>query len=666
MRVIIDVEANSLKNPTKIWCIVCKDVDTGDVHVYRHPSDDPSAASAFIRFANNCTCFIGHNLIGYDLPAIRDILGYSIVERWKTDPADVRSDGYTHCDIIDTFIISHMVDYSKRGHSIEAYGLQFGLEKVKFNDFKQWSQELEDYCIRDVEINFLVYKHFRKFLYNPQYSDAISLEHQFALVTNALTRNGFSFNTDKATVLLQRVERELAVLDKDILDAFPPREVIIREFVPKLTKYGTISRTSVPRQLHDNIHLYEVGRPYKHTRMEEFNPSSHKQLVDVLSEAGWRPVDKTKTHLETEREANKLKRLRNKDQSVDLRLQSCYTSLSRLGKYGWQINENNLATLPADAPAPARFLAKRILLESRRRTLTEWLSLVGEDGRIHGEFLGIGAWTHRMAHRKPNTANIPNEFDQQGKKKLLGKEMRSLWCAPKNRLLVGVDAEGIQLRIFAHYIDDAEFTDALVRGKKDDKTDPHSLNQRILGRVCRTRQAAKRFIYALLLGGGLGQLAKILDCTEAEAGVALERILARYQGFAYLKENVIPLDARRGWFVGLDGRRVPIPADTEGGRRHLCMSGYLQNGEAIIMKKATLLWHDKLEQLDALLVNFVHDEWQIECPNDMRIAEEIARQVADSLRIVGNQLKLRCPLAGSYWNDDLKDFTIATNWAYTH
>jgi hypothetical protein len=34
-----------------------------------------------------------------------------------------------------------------------------------------------------------------------------------------------------------------------------------------------------------------------------------------------------------------------------------------------------------------------------------------------------------MAHQNPNTANIPNEFDTAGKRKLLGKELRSLYGA---------------------------------------------------------------------------------------------------------------------------------------------------------------------------------------------------------------------------------------------
>ena len=84
------------------------------------------------------------------------------------------------------------------------------------------------------------------------------------------------------------------------------------------------------------------------------------------------------------------------------------------------------------------------------------------------------------------------------------------------------------------------------------------------------------------------------------------------------------------------------------------------------MKRATLKWHDKLKEYDACLVNFVHDEWQTECPNNVDIALKIAKMQADSLVEVGEDLKLKCPLAGSYWNDDHKDYTVGTNWYSTH
>lgn len=646
MRIVLDVEANALVDPTRIWVVVCKDIDTNQYHIFREKEN----LDILKEFLDNTTLVIGHNILGYDLQVLNTLLSIDIPLH----------------KILDTLIVSKLVDYPRQGHSIEDYGIEFNLEKGKFFDFSKYSKLMEDYCIRDVDICHRIYNKYRRYIDHPDHRDSITLEHSFQLVVNQLHTNGFAFNVKKAEGLLEKITGELAVLDEQILSAFPPREVLIREFTPKATRFGTISKTSVPRSLWGNIADYTVGGVYRHTRYEPFNPSSHKQIIAVLNEAGWKPVDKTKTHLETERELQRLKYNKYRDTELDIRLKELDNKLQELRITGWKVNEENLDTLPASAPPPSRLLAKRIMLESRRRTLTEWLDLVSSDSRIHGKFYGLGAWTHRMAHQNPNTANIPNEFDTAGKKKLYGKELRSLWCAPKNRLLVGVDAEGIQLRIFAHYINDPEFTQALVTGKKEDKSDPHSLNQKILGPVCKTRAAAKRYIYALLLGAGTGKLTEILGCTTHEADEAFQRLIRRYEGFARLKETRIPADARRGYFSGLDGRLVRIPGDTVGARRHLCMSGYLQNGEAVVMKRATLKWHDKLKDYDAKLVNFVHDEWQTEAPNNLDICLKIAKMQAESLEEVGRELNLLCPLAGSYWNDDDKDYTIATNWSKTH
>lgn len=655
MKVVIDIEANSLNNPTKIWVIVCKDIDTGKYHIFKNLHEEENK-NEFLTFSRLVDTWIGHNLLGYDLPHLKTLLGLD----WSVN------------QVVDTLIVSRMVDFSREGgHSIKQYGLEFGFEKYDFNDWTKYSKEMEDYCVRDVDICHRIYSKYKRIICDPSWARSIASEHQFQCIVNALHDNGFAFNTDKASALLVKVESQLKELDVEIEKAFPPKLKLIREVCPKATKHGTISLSSIPltvrRSENGDLSAYSSDAPFSYCEWRKFNPASHKQLIEVLNRAGWKPEEKTQTHIDTERELQRLKYKKSKDTLVDTAIKACYDKLYNLKVSGWKINENNLSTLPSSAPSPARALAKRILLEARRRTLTEWLGLVDQStNRIHGDFQGIGAWTQRMAHQKPNTANIPNEFDNNGKVKLYGKEMRSLWIAPKKRLLVGVDAEGIQLRIFAHYINDPEFTDALIKGRKDDKTDPHSLNQRILGSVCKTRQAAKRCIYALLLGAGLSKIAQVLECSEAEAKEALDRLLTRYTGWQFLKREVLPVDGDRGWFRGLDGRKVKIPGDTTGSRTHLAMSGYLQNGEAVVMKYATLKWHDKLKEFDACLVNFVHDEWQTECPNDVSIALKIAKMQADSLREVGEELKLKCPLAGSYWNDDLKDYTIGTNWKVTH
>jgi DNA polymerase-1 len=669
LKVIIDIEANGL-NPDQIWCVVCKDVDTGEVHVFKHLTLDEDEKTKFLDFTKHVSHWIGHNILDYDLPVLSDLVGYRL----------------GLCSVTDTLIVSKLVDYSRgMGHSLEAYGLEFGYEKETFNDWN--SKELRNlssplfksllsYCLRDVEINYRIYLKYLDILRDPKWTKSITLEHRFQGLVNSLSNNGFSFNTKRAKELLDIVTKELSLLDKDILKEFPPRLKLLKEITPRFTKHGTLNKADFRFVSNGDLSIYNGG-PFCRLQEVEFNPASHKQIIEVLNSAGWSPTDKTQTHVETEREVQRLKYNNRRTPELDLALQSAIVKLDALRKDGWKVNENNLSTLPDSAPAPARTLAKRILLESRRRTLTEWLGLVNPDtNRIHGTFYGIGAWTHRMAHQKPNTANIPSEFKEDGSPKLLGREMRQLWQAPRNRLLVGVDAEGIQLRIFAHYIDDPEFTHALVEGRKSDKTDPHSLNQRVIGSLCKTRQAAKRFIYALLLGAGLDKLAQILDCSRAEAEEALNRLLNRYEGFARLRQTRIAEDARLGYFIGLDGRKVPLPGGTLGTRKHLCMSGYLQNGEAIVMKMAAIKWHEQLDQaikaeewakrLRYLFVNMVHDEWQTEVNNDMTLAIKVAEIQANSLKEVGEELNLKCPLAGSYWNDDHEEYTIGTNWYQTH
>ena len=651
MKVVIDIEANALTNPTKVWVVVCKCLASGQLSIFRNITENENERIRFIDYAKSVNLWIGHNILEYDFPVL-----YNLVPGWNILQLEELCE-----KVNDTLLISRLVDYSRpNGHSIEAYGKELGLEKIKFNDFSKYSKEMEDYCVQDVEICHKIFDLYHNVLNNQRWRSSILLEHRFQCIVNDLHRNGFGFDTRRADGLLDKIKKELQELDKDILTAFPPRTKLIREVHPRRTQYGSLNRKDFRFCKDGDLSSY-TGDPFSRFEYVPFNPASHKQLVDVLNLAGWSPVDKTETHKDIERE------FRKKDVDKDLLLK--YTSkLEHLRVYGWKINEENLATLPPRAPTSARLLAKRILLESRRRTLVEWLGLVQED-RIHGQFLGIGSWTGRMAHRNPNTANIPNEKDIQGKAQLYGKEFRSLWIAPKNRLLVGVDAEGIQLRIFAHYINDLEFTDALINGKKVSKTDPHSLNQRIIGRVCKHRQAAKRFIYALLLGAGLSKLSEVLECTDEQAKEALTSILRRYSGFAELKNTIIPNDARRGYFIGLDGRKVIIPSETLGGRRHLAMSGYLQLGEVTVMKLATLKWQKRLKEkgiTDWLLVNLVHDEWQTETKNNMKEAIEIARLQADSLREVGEDLNLKCPLSGSYFDEDRKDYTIGVNWKLTH
>jgi DNA polymerase I len=332
----------------------------------------------------------------------------------------------------------------------------------------------------------------------------------------------------------------------------------------------------------------------------------------------------------------------------------------KFAKYGWSLTEANLNTLPDDAPEGAKNLATWLTLEGRRSSLVEWLGHVKDDGRIHGRFTHIGAWTGRMAHSAPNQANIPAAFNgepktavEQVKAKYDGP-MRSLWRVEQGNWLVGTDAEGIQLRILAHLMNSQEYIDAIVSGKKEDETDIHNVNKRALGLKHVTRDMAKTFIYAFLLGAGPGKIAEILKVNSREAADAMDNFTHSITGLHQLKNKVIPYVAKRGWFRGLDGRKVPVPSE------HKVLAGMLQNGEAVVMKHAAIRWTNAARDagIKFKLVTWPHDEWQTEVCGNYATAERLGEIQRQSIVDTGVNLGIICPLAGST--------DIGSDWGQTH
>ena len=367
---------------------------------------------------------------------------------------------------------------------------------------------------------------------------------------------------------------------------------------------------------------------------EPFNPNSPSQVVERLNEAGWRPTEKTKGHLAAERENDE-------------------EALRRYRVIGWRVCEENLETLPEDAPEAARKLAEYLLLSNRLSTLRQWQSVYkASTGRVHGVFNHIGSWTHRKSHQNPNMANVPALVNRKGKPQPYGPEFRSLFQAARGKVLVGTDADGIQLRIFAHLCNDRKLIEALINGKKEDKTDIHSLNKAILDTICNSREAAKTYIYALLLGAGFPKQAEILNCSFPEAQAGLKRILDFYPGWKALKEVQLKKEGEQGFIYGVDGRKIILPAP------RLALAGHLQSGESIVMKMANELWDDVLTRMRIPYkqVNDVHDEWQTE--TEPQYADVVGRVQSDSIRVVGEMLKLNCPLAGSV--------KFGHNWKDTH
>lgn len=663
MIVVCDIETNGLENPDRLWLIVCKEVESGKIHIFREPDHNPKE---FQDFAAKVSIWIGHNFLGFDYRHINRLC-----------PGVCISPG----TVVDTLVVSRLTDFNREGgHGLAAYGETFGTPKKDYSDWGQLTEDMVSYCVRDVEINYQLYLQQKKYIDSPKWRSALRTEHDMVVVCNDMHDNGFYFDTEKATELLATVTEKTETLKNELTQAFPPKTKFIREITPRATKFGTLNRADfrwlsrkegTDKQGVDgdrssghstgsseaiDLTPYSPGCPFSIFRWEPFNPGSTTQVVGRLNEAGWRPTEKTKGHFLAEKDYERSPTPEGLEK------------LKQFRRTGWSISEGNLATLPDDAPPAARTLAEYLLWANRRRLLEDWFKQLKEDNRIHGTFNHIGAWTQRMSHSEPNLANIPTEKPQDPPAiKELNNTLRSLFSVPKDRLLIGVDADSIQLRVLAHYMEDARFTEALIRGDKAKGTDLHSLNAKALGSPCKGRRDAKTFIYAWLLGAGVARVAEILGCSLEEARQAREDFLNYYPGLLHLRQVVIPGDAYLGYFKGLDGRFVSCYGITEDQRRHYMLGGYLQNGESIIMKRACLHWRAKLkkEKIPFWQVNFVHDEWQTETINDLDVAKYIATTQSESIRIVGEELELKCPMAGSILNAH-EQIAIGRNWRETH
>lgn len=471
--------------------IVAKEIDSGKVHTFREPDKNPKE---FLEFAKQVTVWIGHNFLGFDAPTINRLLGTHVVD---------------YQSVIDTLIVTKLLDYSiEGGNSLDAWGRRLGTYKSDFTHYRDfldhWDEGLA-YCVQDVEVNYKLYKRIEPYITSAIWRDALRLEHDTAILCETMSSNGFAFNIQAARSLHLQIVDQVRLLTEELREAFPPKPVFVKEFTPKVTKHGTISRTSVPRWLTD-LTAYDVDCPFSTIEWEEFNPASPKRRVEELNKAGWKPFEKTKGHIECERELANLNRYWSKKTKTKSRhtKEELETKLERYTTYGWTVSEDNLATLPKDAPEAAGKLVQWLLLNSRRSTLEEWFNAYSEDDkRIHGRFNHIGAWTGRMSHSQPNMANIPSfqGFPKGREPKVvevlnsrINPLMRSFWTVPDDSLLVGVDADGIQLRILAHYMNDPTFIQSILNGKKEDGTDIHSMNRKALGEdICRSRDDAKTF-----------------------------------------------------------------------------------------------------------------------------------------------------------------------------
>ena len=331
--------------------------------------------------------------------------------------------------------------------------------------------------------------------------------------------------------------------------------------------------------------------------VEVFNVGSRQQIAKRLMSKGWKPTKTTE-----------------KGQII--------------------VDETILSELSIEEAVP---IARYLTLQKRASQLDSWLEKLGEDGRVHGKVIGFGAVTGRATHSSPNMAQVP------ANRAVLGTEFRSCWTVESGNVLVGVDLSGIELRCFAHYLNDQEYIDETVNG------DVHTRNQKAFG--VETRDLAKTVLYATLYGASATKIGKVIGGTAKRGTEIISNFCKAVPAYEVLKIKVERM-SEKGTLPGLGGYQLKVRSS------HSSLNTLLQSAGAIISKQwlVQITKNLRAKKIPYKLVAWVHDEVQLETPREY--GDIVGEVVVHSAVEAGEILKFRCPVGAEYG--------VAENWAGSH
>ena len=585
--IIFDLETdNLLPSVSKIHCIGAANPDCSAYGFNNQDSTKDPSIEVGLRALSSADILIGHNILYYDIPVLRKLYpDYN----------------WVNVEVVDTLLLSRLLypdlknkDFSRRPnlmplqlygrHSLEAWGYRLGCYKSEFgktSDWKEWSPEMQAYCLQDVEVTRRLWKMFSQRLNLPfdgedlEFPNWIQLEHDVAAVLALQEQAGWTFDEDGGRQLEQALRIELEEASELLRARYPV--VAGPEFTP--------ARNNGPKG-------YIQDAPF--CRLIDLKPGSREHIAWIMkNHHGWVPEDFTS---------------KNKPVVDEVVL----TELSE--------NEQ----FPGDEDAKS-FL-KALTLAKQLGMLSEgdkaYLKSVRK-GRIHHHCYA-GAITHRCVHKDPNLAQVPSDL-----------RFRALFTASPGMVMVGADLQAIELRMLAHYLskhDGGAYAKILL------EDDVHQVNADKIGI---SRKLVKTVTYAFLYGAGDVKIGHSYDpqLPDKAAKVKGAEIRQAYMDAIpglELLVNGVRRAAERGYIKAIDGR--PIVVD----KPHSALNYLLQSSAGVVAKEWMMVVHSDPIPTSRQLA-FIHDELQFEVEpgykDGLGVWLETAAQAA------GELLKLRIPIA---------------------
>ncbi len=606
MKIIYDLETNGLVDTVStIWIAVTKNIETNEIITFSDYDKDSKPLNELLPFLNKAKVLIGHNIINYDNVVLHKLLG------WQ--PQNIK--------MIDTMLLSQMNNFRREGkHSLKNFGAILGDAKLEFNNFHEYSEDMKKYALQDVNLNHKVYNFVTKeaiqlIKNRPAYQQALRTEHAIAELCAEQVKNKWKFNIELAKKHYLYLTSEMKKIEDKVNPTLRPRKVMIDK-EPKKARYlqnGTFSAVTV-RMLSEYLNkeikatdtnLWEPNKTFQRFKMIEADLGNMDQVRGMLLDNGWQPTQFTP-------------------------------------KGEPKITDDSLASINSE-------VGKEIIyyysLRSRHSVLKGWIELAeANNNRVYVEAFNLGTPTFRQRHSK--VVNVP------GVKSFFGKEMRELFIADEGKVMVGCDSSGNQIRALAHYLNNKEVNNHILKG------DIHQHNADTIGI---SRSLAKGVLYASIFGAGVRKLGKMVTGIEDldkgkevkaklyEALPGLKELIAKLNNFFYTTQN----KTGYGYIPALDGRKVYAESSFK------LLNYLLQSFEAITVKTAVVNAFKmfKEENLEVDMLALVHDEVQVQTKpeNTKRVKEILSYSFGD---FITKKLDLNIQMAG-----DAKE---GLNWNETH
>lgn len=690
MKFIVDIEASNLlgnaldytempfklKDDFNVWCIVIRNVDTGEV-ISLHGSE--LTKSKVQEALTEATEIIGHNIINYDAPVLQL---YNLWDYRIGYPGEDSTLFGKPCAFTDTLLWSKLLNADRYGgHSLGAWGKRLGNYKGDFDEWHRFSQEMLEYCIQDTAVNLSIYKKLLEEQGEHNWSKPYSMEIKLADLALKRELFGMDFDVNLAHRNIEELTQLMQSIAVKVDPLLPEKQMPKTEYssyIPpkvRFKKNGEVSSHMQKFLEKHNAHLTEdnqkivyEGKEFPILTEAPLKSTTKATIEDIdvvkgyLLSLGWRPTEvkerdlvkntdkSVKNRVQIEEAISRYVKQTESSLFKKLRLEHLGVTMQQLQSYLMKKIDGAkpiyVPTTPKLSVGVEKEICPNLVLMGKKAEFvkdvvhyytyrhrknsiaggvldedgepeTGFLSAVREDGRIPTPADTLGANTGRYRHKIVcNIARVTS---------LYGEQMRNLFGSGKGLWQLGFDFASLEARIMGHhvipYTDGEALAEALIAEKPNDI---HSINARKLGI---DRSAAKSFSYAAIYGAQPKKLSKMVGVSEAEGKRLFNEYWEAVPALKELKQRVEKYWETHGktYIPGLDGRLLFTRS------KHSLINVLFQSGGAIAAKWTTVNLAKHLEALDLLGDPFVHSKDDVKVWLMIEMHDEVQMAVHPSL-----------------------------------